>query len=488
MTHYLSEEAISSSDQIASAEPLTLAQDTSKRVAKPSKEEIRASLHASTLDGVYATIFSNITGGVLLSNFLVELNATPTEIGMLASIPMVANLLQPLGAHWADRTTSRRNYGTWVYGVSRILWLPLAVAIILFSYHPTHPQRMIWLTLAVLLITHVMGAMGSASWLSWLAALVPRQLRGRYFGFRNSTFSLTNLIATPILGAIISGWFGGSLQGFGVLVVVGVIAGMISLAYQHQMADVNPQAPFHATSPPIPEGPGHPISVLEDDDEDEPESAHQSLLKDSRFLVFLLYFCAWAFSINLCNPFFNVYLLDNLALNLNWVTVYNGLSAGANLLMFILWGKLADRIGNRPILILDGILVAIIPLLWLGTDTRSLTLWLWFPLLHMLGGGAGAALDLCMNNLQLAIAPVHHHTKYFAITAALGGVSGAAGVTVGGWFAEFTSIGSIPALFALSSGLRLIALLPLLWVQEPQSRSLRKTLQGIVAGATSEAH
>lgn len=483
MPNYLSEEAISPADPLALTQGPASAQNSSKLAVKPSKEEIRTSLHASTLDGIYATIFSNITGGVLLSNFLVELHATPTEIGMLASIPMVANLLQPLGAYWADRATSRRNYGLWVYGISRILWLPLAVAIILYSHHPAHPQKMIWLTLAVVLITHVMGAMGSASWLSWLAALVPRRLRGRYFGFRNSTFSLTNLIATPILGAVISGWFGGSLQGFGVLVGVAVVAGMISLAYQHQMVDVNPQAPFHATAPPIPEGPGHPISVLEEADEmDVPETAHQSLIKDSRFLVFLLYFCAWAFSINLCNPFFNVYLLDNLALNLNWVTLYNGLSAGTNLLMFLLWGKLADRIGNRPILILDGILVAVIPLLWLGTDSRSLSLWLWFPLLHLLGGGAGAALDLCMNNLQLAIAPVHHYTKYFAITAALGGVSGALGVTAGGWFAQYTSMGSITALFALSSGLRLVALLPLLWVQEPQSRSLRKTLQGMTRG------
>jgi MFS family permease len=432
-----------------------------------SKDEIRASLHASTLDGVFATIFSNITGGVLLSNFLVELDATSLQIGMLASIPMVANLLQPLGAHWADRTTSRRWYGFWIYGVSRLLWLPLAIAVVVFSWHPVHPQQMITATLAVLLTTHVLGALGSASWLSWLATLVPAQLRGRYFGFRNSTFSLTSLVALPLLGMVVSHWIGGSIQGFGVMMVLAVIAGLISLGFQAQMEDVNPAEPKAFTGKV-----GHSSSPTD-----------QSFPQDGQFILLLLYFGLWSFGVNLSNPFFNLYLLDNLALDVSWVTLYNGLGAGANLLMLLFWGKLADRIGNRAILLIDGLLVAMIPLLWLGTDAGSFSIWLWFPLLHLLGGGAGAAIDLCLNNLQLAVAPVRHYTKYFAITAAIGGVFGALGALVGGWLAELTEAGGITGVFALSSVLRLVALLPLVWLREPQRRSLRETLQRFIQPA-----
>lgn len=490
-----------------------------KLPAKISKDEIRSSLRASTLDGVFATIFSNITGGVLLSNFLVELQATPLQIGMLASTPMLANLLQPLGAYWSDRTTSRRVYGLWVYGISRLLWLPLAIGIIVFSWHPVHPQQMIVATLTVMLATHVMGALGSASWLSWLAALVPRQIRGRYFGFRNSTFSLTSFLALPLLGIAVSHWRGGSIQGFGVLVAVGVVAGLISLGFQSRMTDVNPQAycsviaksetlqPALAPKPKesLPEvnlgdslaqelGPQE-LSSQEIDSQETvsqevdqatisqkpeparsesisatkvlPETAHRSILNNSQFLLFLLYFGLWAFGLNLSNPFFNLYLLDNLALNLSWVTAYNALGAAANLLMLLIWGKLADRIGNRPILLFDGLVVAVIPLLWVSTDATPTSIWLWFPLLHLLGGGTGAAIDLCINNLQLAIAPVQHHTKYFALTAAIGGVAGAMGAIVGGWLAQFTDVGGMTGLFAFSSMLRLVALLPLVWLQEP---------------------
>lgn len=499
MTNYLEETTISLSQEI-SEPPLALKSPIANRLStKISKDEIRSSLRASTLDGVFATLFSNITGGVLLNNFLVELQATSFQIGLLAAIPMLANLLQPLGAYWADCTTSRRLYSLWVYGISRLLWLPLAIAIIEFSGHPVHPQTMIFATLAVMLMTHVLGAIGSASWLSWLATLVPRQLRGRYFGFRNSTFSLTSLVALPLLGVTVSRWMGGSIQGFGVLVLLGVVAGLISLGFQSRMTDVNPQVFLTLTpvkspvakpavlafKPAHPEGLGNSgVEEIEPEDaaissagEILSESAHNSMLNDSHFLMFLLYFGLWAFGANLSNPFFNLYLLDNLALDLSWVTLYNSLAAGANLLMLLFWGKLADQIGNRPILLLVGVLVAVTPLFWLGTDTTSVSIWLWFPLLHLLGGATGAAIDLCINNLQLAIAPVQHHTKYFAMTAAIGGVSGAIGAVVGGWLAQLTDTGGMMGVFAFSSVLRLVALLPLVWVQEPQRRSLRQMLQ-----------
>jgi MFS family permease len=459
VTDYLEDTIVSPIQEISEPNLVLCSLLPENLPTKISKDEIRSSLRASTLDGVFATVFSNITGGVLLSNFLVELKATPFQIGMLASIPMLANLLQPLGAYLADSTTSRRSYNLWVYGISRLLWLPLAIAIIVFSWHPVQPQQMIVITLIVMLATHLLGAIGGASWLSWLAAIVPRQLRGRYFGFRNSAFSLISLVALPCLGLAVSRWTGGSIQGFGILMIVGVIAGLISLGFQSRMVDVNPQA------------------LVSSGDSLAQETAHSSILKNPHFLLFLVYFAIWAFGVNLSNPFFNLYLLDNLALDLSWVTLYNALGAGANLLMLFFWGKLADQIGNRAILLLDGILVAVTPLLWLGTDDSSLSIWLWFPLLHLLGGGTMAAIDLCINNLQLAIAPVQHHTKYFAITGAIGGVAGAMGALVGGCLAQFAEAGGMVGLFAISSVLRLVALLPLIWLQEPQRRSLKHLLQ-----------
>ncbi|CDN10553.1 MAG: hypothetical protein HRU34_20960 [Richelia sp.] len=46
-----------------------------------SKQDIRTSLKASTMNGIFAAIFTVTTSGILLSNFLVELDASPLEVG-----------------------------------------------------------------------------------------------------------------------------------------------------------------------------------------------------------------------------------------------------------------------------------------------------------------------------------------------------------------------------------------------------------------------
>ncbi|MBD1807480.1 MFS transporter [Microcoleus sp. FACHB-SPT15] len=426
-----------------------------------SKPETRSTLKALTFEGAFGTLFYSISGGALLSNFLLELGAGSVEIGVLASIPLLVNLLQPVGAYIADQTTSRYRYSLCIFGPSRLLWLILVLAIWLAGSFHIAEHRLVQWTLAIICVTQFLEAFGRASWLSWMAALVPQRLRGRYFGFRNSAVSLTNLIGVPLLALMVSNWPGGRLQGYGAVLALGVVFGVTSLVCQFFMTDVNPKLMhIHING--------------SDTAEQSPSRTAFGFLKDANFLKFLLYFGVWSFAVNSCAPFFNLYLLDNLAIDVSVVTIYGSLGAAANMLMLVFWGKLADRIGNRPLLLIVGILVALTPLLWLEGGTDPIFLWVWFPLLHILGGGTWAAIDLCTNNLQMEVAPLRNQSSYFAIAAAVGGVTGAIGITVGGFLATLADLGGLSGLFALSAVLRLVALLPLVFVHERRSVSLGK--------------
>jgi len=426
---------------------------------------LRTSLQASTWDGICAAIFSNIAGGVLLSNFLVELDADTVQIGLIAAIPMLVNLIQPLGAYLASRTTSRHYYGLVVFCPSRLLWLILALGILGFTVQGADPHPLLQWTFGIVLFSNILAALGSASWLSWMAALVPVHLRGRYFGIRNSAVSLCTLICVPLAGWGVSAWPGGTLQGFGVALLLGVVAGIISVGCQFWIRDDNPQA-----------------SAAKAQSLGIPLTASPGIWRDPNLISFLIYFGFWALAINLSSPFFNIYLLDDLGLDVRWVTLYNSFTAGTNLLMLILWGRLSDRIGNRPILLLVGILVAITPLLWLGIGTDPRSLWLWLPLLHIFMGSTWPAIELCSNNIQMAIAPIKNHAAFFAIAAAVAGGCGAVGTLVGGSLAQFTDCGGLPGMFALSSVLRLVALLPLIWVHEDRGQSMTQVAKAITAG------
>ncbi|MEG4044442.1 MFS transporter [Microcoleus sp. Pol17_C1] len=426
---------------------------------KFSKPETRLSLRSLTLESVFATLFYSIIGGALLSNFLLDLGAGPIEIGMLASIPQLVNLLQPFGAYIGDRLQSRHWYSIWIFGLSRLLWLIIVPAIWLGGSFQLAGHQLVQLTLAIIWVTQVLESLGRASFLSWLAVLVPQRLRGRYFGFRNSAVSLTNLIGVPLLALVVSNWPGGRLQGYGAILVLGIVLGIISLGCQFFMTDVNPKL-VHVTH--------------SDRGEKSSIGTIFSFLKEPNFLKFLLYSALWSFAVNVSAPFFNLYLLDNLSIDVSVVTLYNSLGAGANLLLLVFWGKLADRVGNRPIMIVVGILVALTPLLWLEAGTAPIFIWVWFPLLHIIGGATWAAIDLCSGNLMMSVAPLRNQSLYFAIAAAVPGVTGAMGITLGGFIATLTNLGGLPGVFALSAVLRVAALLPLVFVGEQRSVSLGK--------------
>ncbi len=458
-----------SSPTLEALEPLPGSASTQKTdaIAKIPKQTIRTSLKASTMDGILATIFSNITSGVLLVNFLLELGATPVEIGLLSSIPMLVNFLQPLGAFIADRAQSRHWYVLTIYAPSRLLWLTLLLGIAWMGSSNNHHHQLITWTLSIIFIANVLGALGSSAWFSWMAALVPKQLRGRYFGLRNSTASLTNLLCVPLLGLGISAWPGGTIQGFGVMLLGGVMVGIASLICQFWMQDINPQVTHADTSP-----------NRQENKYSQPKKA--SIFKDINFLKLLLYLGLWTFAVNLSAPFFNLYMMSDLALELSTVTLYTSLAAGANLALLVLWGKLADRMGNRPLLLLVGILMAVTPIFWLFAGADSVSLWILLPTIHIVTGGSMAAIELCSSNIQMSVAPLDRPSQYFAIAAAVAGVSGGLGSTVGGFIAGLNIIGGLPGLFVLSAVLRLIALLPLLFVQEPRSQSIVDIVRNIL--------
>ncbi|PZV12876.1 MAG: MFS transporter [Pseudanabaena sp.] len=420
------------------------------------KVSVRTSLRASSIDGSLSTVFSNITGGVLLSSFLIDLGASPFEIGMVSSLPMLANLLQPLGALLSNRSYSRHDYGIWTFLSARLLWLVLLVGIILRGTNTDLSKELVYLTLTLVATSNILAAMGSASWMSWLAALVPKKLRGRYYSVRSIVSNVTGLLCLPIASFIVANWQGGSITGYGLVLSVGILAGVVSLTCQHFMIDINPQK-YQAEQ--------------KQEQENNQISLFNNLIapfQDRNLICFLIYVAFWGFAVNLSTPFFNLYMLENLGVDITWVTLLTSLSSGANMLMLLVWGRLSDRFGNRPLLIFVGIAIAFTPLFWLLTGLSQVQeqLWLYLIIFHLFLGGTWAAIDLGGNNIQIGIAPMEHHATFFAIVSAIAGVSSALGTSLGGALAQYAHYEGIFGVFFLSAILRLVAIIPLLFVHE----------------------
>ena len=100
------------------------------------------------------------------------------------------------------------------------------------------------------------------------------------------------------------------------------------------------------------------------------------------------------------------------------------------------------------------------------------SVWLILPLLHLLQGSTFAAIELCLSNIQLELAPPARQSGYFAIAAAIMGITGALGTTAGSFLAELPGFG-LPILFGISALVRFASLTPLMFVKEERAHSIR---------------
>jgi hypothetical protein len=82
--------------------------------------------------------------------------------------------------------------------------------------------------------------------------------------------------------------------------------------------------------------------------------------------------------------------------------------------------------------------------------------------------------------MMMSVTPLRNQSFYFAIAAAVPGITGAIGITTGSFVATVTGLGGLPTVFALSAVLRLFALLPLIFVHEQRSVRVRELMRVLV--------
>ena len=139
-------------------------------------------------------------------------------------------------------------------------------------------------------------------------------------------------------------------------------------------------------------------------------------------------------------------------------------------------GALADRLGNRPVMIVSQLLVAAGLLFFVAATPAQ---WAWFIGAWVLWI-AYAGLNVCLPNLMLKLSPEQSNTPYIAAFYAVTGLCYAASTIVGGALVDrcgtwtFFCFGShwsfFACIFLLGWATRSLGALVLTLVHEPRGR------------------
>lgn len=433
-----------------------------------SRLEILSGMRVSIWEAAFATVHAALTTGAFLTGFALWLGANDLAMGLLTAIPTFAGLIQIVASYFSGRIGPRRPFVAWFALVGRSLWLPILIVPLLLRNGWALPVFVLLYALSFVLLN-----VTAPAWTSWMSDLVPADHRGRYFARRNTIAGIVGMVIS-----LPAAWFLDITThrhpapglGFGILFGVAVIGGIGSfLSLMRQ-----PEPPYHVDTKAA--GEGGVIAFY---------SAPFADRNFRRLIAFNTVFGAGQF---LAAPFFTVYAIKELHMNYIWLQLLATLASIGGLGSMALWGYLADKFGNKPLLAIGVVGVFFLPFIWIFTTARNPGLALVLLTINNLAGGLfWSGVGLTQFNLLIRLSPSEKTGVYAATMAGITGLTGGLAPMIGGaimhslegWHATLFGmpVNNYYVTFALSGSLRLFALLFLKGITDKNASSARQVLQ-----------
>ena len=245
--------------------------------------------------------------------------------------------------------------------------------------------------------------------------IVPEDHRGRYFGKRNAILGGVGIVVS-LMASFFLDYFkarGIVLIGFSLLLLIALYARIISVFMLKNYND-----------------PDGKLNKLHKDFWQFSKNMHKT-----NYGKFVIYVTFLNFAAMIASPFFNLYMLQELNLSYVTYTLIN-LSQSVSMLIFMLvWGKFADKYGNKILLIIGNFLIPLLPLLWIFNQNPF---YLFIPM--FLGGIGWAAFNLSSSNFVYDLVPHDKRSSYFAYLNVFAGIGIFFGAIFGGFLIKYLNI------------------------------------------------
>lgn len=407
-------------------------------------KRIERALRCSSIEGMAYGVVQG-AGEHFTPAYAVALGASNTQLAFLSSFPTFLGAFgQSFAARLADLLGGRKRVVVAFAALQGLMWLPIVSVGFLFPAH--RPELLI----AFLALYTLFGGFISPTWGSIMAEVVPEQLRGRYFSLRSRWSTLANMFAFLVGGGLLFVLTDKGPLGFALIFAVAFIFRMVSLGLLTTLFE-----PHH------------------DGKSDEVPSLRTfvSQLPRTNLGKTFLYLFGVNFVVNLAGPFFAPYMLRELKMDYLTYTVLDTLSIVATVWAVTHWGAAADRVGNRKLLAATGILISLVPLVWLVSGNVF-----YLAVVELFTGFAWAGFNLVSTNFVYDATSAHNRTAYLAYYSAGASIASGLGALAGGLLIPYVPafMGStILTMFILSGALRLLVAL----VFVPRIQEVRRVRQ-----------
>lgn len=448
------------------------------------RDDLRGQLRIIVIAWVFGAFWLWTISGAALFKFARLMGTPDWGFGLLSALPFAAGLFQiPMSiaqARWGHRKLLF--IVTVTFG--RLMWaVTAAIPWALWDHHEW------WWPMMCVCVFLGWGAnsAGSPPWMDWMADVIPGRLRGRFFGIRNRLGQLVGLCASLLVGGIIylverSGRPEHLLQVLSCILALAGLMGVLDILAFRRIPDHDGRAPRAGEA-----------SV----------AAFFEPLKQPDFRRYLAFNFVLNLGIGFIGQYIWVYVIDVLHFSA-WQS--NLLLIGVPLvvmaLVYPIWGRLTDRLGKRPVLLIAGAAIVNGSWGWILVGHGAVpveVLGVHFSAMTVLGYAVAVVGMVCWPGVEIANFNIllgmtgsragragGAFVAWYAIAVALGGaLSGLIGGAVAHYLKSFhweiPLIGIVLTyhglLFLISAAIRLYAVSIAWGLREPKATGTREAFR-----------
>lgn len=430
----------------------------------PTRLETLATLRTANVDVALATAFVTLVTGAFLVGYVQLMGGSDLWIGVLSAIPSLAGFFQIPGAIWGRGFPSYKKFITPGGLFWRLFYVPL-VFLPLLAIPNT-------VALAVLLICVSAGAavinIVNPIYNDWIAELVPADSRGLIFSRRNAIATAVGAIVGIVGGLLLDSFRAQNQErlGFSIIFGLGVACSAASMGFFMRMRDIPRTNPIRSNL-------GAGVRAI------------GTPFKDPAFRPVLIFLAGSVFAQSFAGNLFVAFARESLHLGFLVIQGTAISMAVGNVASAAIWGYLSDKLGNKPVLVLVGFLVATNPFAWIacqpGQNGFNAVLLL---TTHVLMGVIWCGINLCQFNLMLATAKPEDRANYIGagltVIAIVGGVSPLMGAAMMALLRTHFSVEiAYKIVFGTVAVLRFASVFLMIQVREPGSTAVRSALKDL---------
>lgn len=372
--------------------------------------EMRRAMNRIILAGCLAFVYMQFTGGSPRVQFLRDIGTTEFQFGVIGAVPPLMLLFQFISAIWSSRLRRRKHLWIPIMVLNRALIIPFALLPWLIP--DASSSAMVWGMIGILACSQGLGNAGIPMWFSWMGDLLPHRNLNEFWAARRRWMALSQGISM-LIASLFFWYFANSdiRITYVVVAIIGGIAGIWDILLFFKV----PEPEGKTTTVPGRWLIGAPF-------------------RDREFRGFIFYSAWLTFSLMFAAPFFQLYLLQVMGLPVFAVMLLFFFHAMGGALFTKRFGMLADKKGQRPVIVLCTALKSLVAI---GFFTVQPGWWVLMMIpIFLIDNMMNTGLMVSRNGYMLKQSPEKSRSMYVAAVLACSGVGGAVGSITGGWLLD----------------------------------------------------